>query len=251
MGDCCLMKSTSRRFFRTSIFLLLIIVCIYFFLHSSFFQVDTIEVTGNSVIPQQEIIDMAGIESGIKLFEANENLVSKAVELHPMVKEAQLVRHLPRTLELKITERIMWAVVPAANEFLIIDTEGVCINKSLQFPAAEVPVVTIDPVPQHIIMGQVVEPQGIDLVRKVWDGLSDQERAQISDFHFTSVSQELIIYTAQGTEIRFGEDERLDEKLSAISQVFQLEHEFLESGQQALVYVDIRYKGQPVVKTTS
>jgi cell division protein FtsQ len=245
------MKSTPRRLFRTSIFLLLIVVCVYFFLHSAFFQVDTIEVTGNSVIPAQEIIDMAGIESGIKLFEANENLVCKAVELHPMVKEAQLVRHLPRKLEIKITERSMWAVIPAANEFLIIDTEGVCINKSLLFPAAEVPLVTLDPVPQRILMGQAVEPQGIDLIKKVWDGLSSQERDQISDFHYASDSQELIIYTAQGTEIRFGENERLDEKLSAISQVFQLENEFLKSGQEALVYVDIRYKGQPVVRTTS
>jgi cell division protein FtsQ len=125
------MKSTSRRFFSAAIFLLLIILCIYFFLHSSFFQVDTIKVTGNSTIPQQDIIDLAGIETGIKLFEANENLVSKAVELHPMVKEAQLVRHLPRTLEIKVTERVMWAVIPAINEFLIIDSEGVCINKSL------------------------------------------------------------------------------------------------------------------------
>jgi cell division protein FtsQ len=61
----------------------------------------------------------------------------------------------------------------------------------------------------------------------------------------------LIIYTAEGTEIRFGKKERLDEKLSVISQVFKLEQEFLEAGQDALVYVDVRYKGQPVVKTTS
>ncbi|HAA08660.1 MAG: cell division protein FtsQ/DivIB [Syntrophomonadaceae bacterium] len=245
------MKSTSRRFFSAAIFLLLIILCIYFFLHSSFFQVDTIKVTGNSTIPQQDIIDLAGIETGIKLFEANENLVSKAVELHPMVKEAQLVRHLPRTLEIKVTERVMWAVIPAINEFLIIDSEGVCINKSLQFPTPEIPVITVDPVPQQIIMGQAVEPQGVDFIRKIWDELSEQERAQISDFHFTSTSQELIIYTAEGTEIRFGKKERLDEKLSVISQVFKLEQEFLEAGQDALVYVDVRYKGQPVVKTTS
>ncbi len=245
------MKSTSRRFFSAAIFLLLIILCIYFFLHSSFFQVDTIKVTGNSTIPQQDIIDLAGIETGIKLFEANENLVSKAVELHPMVKEAQLVRHLPRTLEIKVTERVMWAVIPAINEFLIIDSEGVCINKSLQLPTPEIPVITVDPVPQQIIMGQAVEPQGVDFIRKIWDELSEQERAQISDFHFTSTSQELIIYTAEGTEIRFGKKERLDEKLSVISQVFKLEQEFLEAGQDALVYVDVRYKGQPVVKTTS
>jgi reverse gyrase len=166
-------------------------------------------------------------------------------------KEAQLVRHLPRTLEIKVTERVMWAVIPAINEFLIIDSEGVCINKSLQFPTPEIPVITVDPVPQQIIMGQAVEPQGVDFIRKIWDELSEQERAQISDFHFTSTSQELIIYTAEGTEIRFGKKERLDEKLSVISQVFKLEQEFLEAGQDALVYVDVRYKGQPVVKTTS
>lgn len=244
------MKSTSRRFFSAAIFLLLIILCIYFFLHSSFFQVDTIKVTGNSTIPQQDIIDLAGIETGIKLFEANENLVSKAVELHPMVKEAQLVRHLPRTLEIKVTERVMWAVIPAINEFLIIDSEGVCINKSLQFPSTEVPLITIEPVPQQIILGQAVEPGGMDLIRKVWEGLSDGERQQVSDFHFAVASQQLTIYTLQGTEIKFGIDERLEEKLSTLSQVFQLERDFIDTGQDDLIYVDMRYKGQPVVKTT-
>jgi cell division protein FtsQ len=212
--------------------------------------VDTIVVTGNSTVSQQEIIDMARIESEIKLFEANEKLISQAVELHPMVKQAQLIRHLPRTLEITVTERIMWAVVPVADEFLIIDTEGVCINKTLQFPNTEVPVITIEPVPQQIILGQALEPRGMDLISKVWEGLSDRERDQVSDFHYTVAGQELIIYTLQGTEIKFGEDERLDEKLSTLSQVFQLEQDFMETGQEDLIYVDMRYKGQPVVKTT-
>lgn len=243
------MKSTSRRFFRASIFLLLTMICVYFFLHSSFFQVDTITVTGNSAVPKQDIIEMSGIEKGINLFAANENLVSRAVELHPMVKQAQLVRRLPRTLEIQVSERTMWAVMPAADEFLIVDEEGVCINKSLKFPSAELPVITIDPVPQRVIPGQAVESQGITLIRKVWEGLSEQERGKISDFHYAVSSQELIVYTVEGTEIRFGKDERLDEKLSAISQVFRLEQDFSESGREALIYVDIRYKGQPVVKT--
>lgn len=245
------MKSTPRKFFRTSIFLLLIMICVYFFLHSSFFQVDTITVTGNSVVSQQEIISMSGIIEGINLFTANEKLVSRAVELHPMVKQAQLVRHLPRTLEIQVTERTMWAVVPVTGEFLIVDGEGFCINKSLLLPSIELPVITVDPVPQQIILGQAVEPQGIALIRQIWDGLSEEERGKFSDFHYTVSSGELVMYTVEGTEIRFGTDERLDEKIAAIDQVLDLEEDFQEAGKESLIYVDIRYRGQPVVKTTS
>jgi len=244
------MKSTPRRFFRASIFLLLVMICVYFFLHSSFFQVDTITVSGNSTVPKQDIIEMSGLVTGINLFAADENLVSRAVELHPMVKQAHLVRHLPRTLEIQVSERTVWAVVPANDEFLIVDDEGICIDKSLQFPSMESPVITVEPIPQRVITGQAVESQGIALIRKVWAGLSEQERGKISDFHYTVSSKDLIIYTVEGTEIRFGKDERLDEKLSAMSQVFQLEQELSESGQEALIYVDIRYKGQPVVRTS-
>jgi len=249
-GGLLLMKGTPRRFFRASIFLLLAMICVYFFLHSSFFQVDTITVTGNSAVPNHDIIELSGLEEGINLFSADENLVSRAVEIHPMIKQAHLVRHLPRALEIQVSERTMWAVVPANNEFLIVDDEGVCINKSLLFPSLELPVITIDPVPQGILPGQALESQGIALIRKVWDGLSEQEQERISDFHYTVSNQELIIYTIEGTEIRFGKDERLDEKLSAMNQVFQLEQDFDKSGQEALVYVDIRYKGQPVVRTS-
>lgn len=244
------MKSTPRRLFRASIFLLLAMTCVYFFLHSSFFKVDTITVTGNSAVSQQDIIEMSGLEKGINLFTANEKLVSRAVELHPMIKQAHLVRRLPRTLEIQVSERTMWAVMPAGNEFLIVDDEGFCIDKSLLFPSLDLPVITVEPVPQRIILGQAVESQGIVLIRKVWEGLSEKERGKVSDFHYTVSNQELIIYTVEGTEIRFGKDERLDEKLSAMSQVFQLEQEFSESGQETLIYVDIRFQGQPVVRTS-
>lgn len=245
------MKNSSRRFFRISIFLLVIFVCVYFFLHSSFFQVDKIEVTGISMVTQPEVIELAGIKTGQNLFEINEQIVSQAVMLHPMIKQAQLIRHLPRTLEIKVTEREVWAVVPLSGEFLIVDTEGICIDKVSQFPQLDYPLITLDPMPERVNLGRAVQPEGMELIRKIWEGLSVEQRDQVSDFHYRSSGAEVVFYTKSGTEVRFGSNERIEEKLALLGQVFNLEADFAKSGKDVLEYVDLRFKGQPVVKTRS
>ena len=59
----------------------------------------------------------------------------------------------------------------------------------------------------------------------------------------------MIIYTVKGTEIRFGNADRFQEKVGQISQTFAIEADFAENGMEALEYIDLRFKGQPVVKT--
>lgn len=245
------MKRAPKRFFRISIFLLTIFVCVYFFLHSSFFKIDKIDVTGVSLVSRQEVLELSGIKTGENIFKVNEQVAARAVELHPMVKKAQLLRHLPRKLEIQVTERVMWAIVPLPNGFLVIDSDGVCIDKVLHLPDGDYPVITLEPIPERIRLGQAVAPEGMGLIGKVWQGLSGDQRTRISDFHYAAGSQELIIYTEQGTEIKFGSADRLPEKLAGIRNVFQLENDFSESGTEILEYVDLRFSGQPVVKTRS
>lgn len=243
------MRSTPRRFFRIAIFLLTFLICLYFFLHSSFFEIDKINVTGITMVSEQEVLEMSEIEIKQNLFEVNEQIASRSVELHPMVKKVEIIRHIPRTLEIKVTERVIWAVIPMREEFLIVDNEGVCIDKVSQFPNIGIPIITMEPDLDRVNLGQEVHPAGIHLIKKVWDGLSAQQRKSVSDFHYNADTGELLIYTTQGTEIKFGSDDRFKEKVALFDQVFELEQNFSENGAEVIEYVDIRFKGQPVVKT--
>jgi len=239
----------SRKFFSISILLLTGLICSYLFLHSSFFNVQKIYISGLKIVSESEVINLSGLSPGCNIFEINEQLAAKAVEIHPMIKSAKIIRHLPGDIEIEVKEREVWAIVPYKDVFLCIDEEGICIDRLKYFSVLNYPVITIDSMPERVNLGQAVEPEGISEIKKVWDALSTENKEEVSDFHYINKSREIVIYTKRGTEIRFGSTERLDEKVSIFNQIFQIEKDFQEEGAEVLEYIDLRFKGQPVVKT--
>jgi len=244
------MKNKSfSKIFIIALLLLLVLICIYLFLHSSFFNVTTIQVTNNHIVTRNEILAMAGISPGTNLFKIDQELTRRSVKLHPMVKEAQIIRHLPAGIEIKITERKSWAILPYNEIFLLIDDEGVCIDKLNRLPDQYVPIITMDKADQRINLGQAVNPAAIKMIRTIWQALNKDDRQNISQFHYINQNKELLIYTLHGTEIRFGNLDRLEEKVTHFSKVLEIEADLEKEGKEVLDYVDLRFKGQPVVKT--
>lgn len=96
-----------------------------------------------------------------------------------------------------------------------------------------------------ISIGQRLNEDAIGAVRDIVNNLSELQLSQISEFHCRKDNQ-VYIYTLRGTEIRFGHTDRLSEKVRMIDQVLEMEQEL--SPGEALAYVDLRFKGQPVAK---
>lgn len=243
-----MVKRAFRKVFNLAILLLIILISLYLFLHSSYFNIEKIYTTDLEQLTEEEILSYSGIVIGENIFEINNKLVIKTIEVHPMVKKAELIRHLPRTLEIQVSERKIWGIVPFSNGFLCIDDEGVVIDRRINVDLINYPLITISNLPERVNIGQVIEPEGILMVNQVWQALNNSARESISDFHLND-KQELIIYTSNGTEIRFGNGERLEEKATFIHDILKLENEFSEDGTEVLEYIDLRFKGQPVVKT--
>lgn len=86
------------------------------------------------------------------------------------------------------------------------------------------------------------------MIRAIWDMLTPEIHSQISDYHYLNSSEEVILYTIKGTEVRFGNLERLEEKTNLMQAVFQVETDIEKKGTEVLEYVDLRFKGQPVIK---
>ncbi len=236
------------RFFKVSLFLLLILVCVYFFLHSSFFKVDQIYVSGENRVPASQIIKLSGVIPGVNIFLLNEKDSARAVENHPLIRKAGIIRHLPRRIEIKVEERKIWALVPNGSSLVCIDPDGVCIDKVTELSMLNYPIVTLKHLPVHINLGQAVQPEGVSAIRQVWEALSVPQRKKISDYHYDSDKNEIVLYTTSGTEIKWGDRQRLKEKVDFLGQVLEIEKQMSERGDDALEYVDLRFKGQPVIK---
>jgi len=238
-----------RKVFSISVFLLIVLICIYMFLHSSFFAVDKVYVTGNERTLDEEVIKLSGISPGANIFSLNEKLATRSIEVHPVVKKARLNKHLPRSVELHIEERKVWAMIPFEDALLCIDDEGVCLDKVPYMSLAEYPIITVEPLPERVLVGQAVQAEGIKMIRQVWEAIAGSDRQEISDFHFLGNKKELIFYTEKGTEIRWGKNERLEEKAAFFNRILELEKDLDKAGNDALDYVDLRFAGQPAIKT--
>lgn len=244
------MKSnTSRRIMGISVFIFASLICVYLFLHSSFFAIDKINITGLNMVSQEEVAKISGITKGNNIFQINERSIARAVTVHPLIKSATVLRHLPRTVEIKVEERKVWAIIPLQDMFLYVDEYGICMDKQVRFSMDQYPVITLEVPPTRINIGQEVNKKAVGMVKKVSEALPQEERVQISDYHYINSTGELIIYTSGGTEVKFGTMDRFEEKIGYMHQVFEIETTFDKSGKDTLEYVDLRFKGQPVVRT--
>ena len=221
----------------------------YLFMHSTIFDVTQIRVSGNEKVTQEEILALSGLTPGMNLFSLDEKLAGKSIEVHPMIKQAQIKRHLPNQVSINVVERQVWAVIPFKDLFLCIDDSGVCFDKLNTVPVGNELIITLETVPEYVNLGQTVNSQATGMIRAVWQAIASDEQAFISDIHYQDQDQTIKIYTLQGTEVRFGNLERLDEKVKMFSEVLGMEKEMSEKGIDELEYVDLRFKGEPIVKT--
>lgn len=242
-------NTSSKKLFVIALLLLLVLICIYLFLHSSIFNITAVKVSNNNNVTQAEILALARVSPGTNLFQLDQELTKRSVKMHPMVKDAQIIRHLPSTIEIKVTERKSWAVIPYNDVFLLIDDESVCIDKLNQLPNQNIPIITMDKLPEQVNLGQAVDPGLTNMVKKVWQTLNNNDRQNISQFHYINQEKSLLIYTLSGTEIRFGNLDRLEEKAAHFSEAIEIEANYEKEGKDVLDYVDLRFKGQPVIKT--
>jgi cell division protein FtsQ len=90
-------------------------------------------------------------------------------------------------------------------------------------------------------MGQATIPGPVKMIRQIWNVLTPSNQKQISEFHYLSQKEGLVIYTLRGTEIKFGNLDRLKEKVSFFNQIFSMEKDFPSKNNEVIQYVDLRY----------
>jgi cell division protein FtsQ len=228
--------------------MLVTLVSGFLFLHSSFFNIADVIISGNSKVSADEILTIADVKMDANIFLLDKDLISNKLMVHPIIKNARIVKHLPNKIEIQISEREIWALVPFQNIFLCLDEEGVCIDRINSFSFESYPVVTMEAMPERVNLGHALYPQAIINLKKLWDYITPEQREKISDFHLQNGNMDIIIYTLAGTEIRFGNIDRLEEKTSYFSYIFEQEENLAAVGTQALEYIDLSFQGQPVVK---
>ena len=112
------------------IIVIVIIAAAFLCAHLSCFNVDGIAVIGNEGVPDQEIIELSGIEMGKSVFDVHPLLAQHKIKKNLYIDKVNVNRKLPNKVEIIVTERSLLAQFHKDGKFVITDSEGMVLDIS-------------------------------------------------------------------------------------------------------------------------
>lgn len=111
-----------------TLFFLLIAIIIY--LQSPFSNVKQMNVLGNDVIADEQIIEYSNVTVDTNMWRINVKDIEKKIAEHPLVKEVNVARKFPQTLQFTIVENNIIGYVKEKNELHPIVSDGVVVSNT-------------------------------------------------------------------------------------------------------------------------
>ncbi|MBR5236069.1 MAG: FtsQ-type POTRA domain-containing protein [Clostridia bacterium] len=210
-----------RRFF---LFLLLFAAILSLLLFTPWFNIKTIEVTGNELIAKEQILEASAISEGANIFRINKRAVKKAILKIPEIDGVTISRRLPLKVRISVLETKPVLYFPYLSGYVITNEKGKVLAlkddisslgllniTGLEIKNAEIcEKITVQDMVKFDI---IIETLGV-LQEK---GLLDQMRSG----HFDDLS-DVYFYLNDGTKIIFGKTTEMEYKISVLSNVLPM-----------------------------
>lgn len=217
----------------------------YFFLNSAYFSLAHFEVSGSFLLPSEEVIHLSGLSVGTNIFKLNTEEAAVKIQTHPYVKKAVVTRRLPQTLLISVEERSARAFVLGRSEFLIVDPEGIILEKITDLKQKAYPIISGVSLNDNPLPGENVLTPGLAAALELVELLDDKFLANVSEI-IASSPESLVLKTSQGVEVRFGPPKDLERKVSLMQELL-FDHGTVIND-QTVEYIDLRYDTAPVIK---
>lgn len=105
------------------------------FVNSAFFDVEEIQVRGNTYFESEQVITMADTKTGGNIFWGSDKHEIKArLSENPYIEDVDVSMKLPRTLIITVKERIQKAYIKTGKKYIVFDGEGVVLNETTTKP---------------------------------------------------------------------------------------------------------------------
>jgi cell division protein FtsQ len=119
------------------------LLCIFgydFLTQCDYFRTKTLEVEGNRVLSEEEIIKASEINPGDNILSVNISMVRKLIMANQWVAEAEVGRKIPSGIVIRIKEHKCIAVLDLGKEFLLNENGDIFKEKAAEDPGG-VPIV--------------------------------------------------------------------------------------------------------------
>lgn len=210
-------------------------------------KVKRVIVEGNRIVDINEILQLAHVTKGMRMYEIDLMVIQKDVLSHHFIKDVVVARDLPVTLKISVVERSPIAMINR-GEILYLDEDGFVLPHSVSREVFDLPIIT--GVPTSVKVGTGIQLRHPS-VQEALNVLSAAKLVNKQLYHLISEVSirpggDLILYSAEeGIPVLFGRGNvvsklaRLDAFWNAVVR---------ERGPQRLQYIDVRFEEQVVVR---
>jgi len=231
------------------VYLFLVAVGLYFFIHSPVFNIKYINVSGTNVLEEEYVLSLSQVRTGQNIMKIKKEEIIKRISVHPFVKDVQVKRRLPNTLEIEIIERKPVGLLVCQDGFIQVSEEGYFLSLVHDIGDYTLPVisgVSLDELPGP---GQLINNAGLKVALQI---IKESPASLLENIVELNIKNEnhILAYTLEGIEIRLGSMDNISEKLTDLEQIIE---DFKKNGidGEKIEYLDLRFVGPPVVKRKS
>lgn len=100
----------------------------HLFFATSYFEVKTLEVVGNSNLSREQVLKTAGLAPGLNLFKLDRELIKRRIMTEPLVKDVKVDLDGLYNLKMTIIERTPFLYAKVGTAFYEIADDGIIIN---------------------------------------------------------------------------------------------------------------------------
>ncbi|MEY3020456.1 MAG: hypothetical protein RLZZ272_1440 [Actinomycetota bacterium] len=195
-----------------------------------------VEVVGTVRLDPAEVRTAAGLEEGTSIVRLRLGAARERVVALPLVRAADVSRTGVRSVRVLVEERQAVVEVRGGGVQRLVDREGVVIASGTDPTLTEVRLADAPPA----VGGRASEVPALAAAMTVWRGVSGPVRADLERIE-ALVEDDVVLLLVDGTRVRLGRADRLDEKVRALGAILE------DVGDVPVAVIDLRSPTAPVV----
>lgn len=209
--------------------------------------VTKVAVAGTRIVDVHEILQLAHVKPGTKMYDLDLMVIQKDVVSHHFLKDVLVERDLPSTLKITVVERTPLAIIKG-KDLLYLDADGVVLPHSLSQELFDLPLISNIAPEIKLTPGAVIRNADVTEALAI---LSTAKLVNKELYYLISEVRlrdggDLVFYTADGgVPVLFGRG-NIPSKLVRLEAFWN--DVVRERGASNLRYIDIRYDDQVVVR---
>ena len=200
----------------TSIILVVIIGIILLLLFSPIFNMNTINVTGNSKVTSSEIIEASGIITDKNMFTLNIGKAKQNIKKNAYISNAAIRRGIDGTVTINVKERTPSYIITMDTKYVYIDNQGYMLEVAEQ--ALNLPNITgYKTDNKDIAAGNRLNVEDLMKLNTCINIMSAAKGNGISDLitniDISDVNEYTLTMQTKGLIIHFGDNSRINDKM--------------------------------------